>query len=281
MFNNGMNGMMNQGMMTPGMMGGPQYVQQQAKMTQPLTKEEIAKLKNNGNAKLVIDEIDLLKAKCTHKQNGQLTLQPNSNGTHTCTLCGETFNLIDVDPSEVEAITARMVDVLQSIKTFYLDMPVNYASEFFVMIPLLKNTPVLYRIALNQFSKYESGSVVNQSNPMYGFGLLNTITSPMGMQPGYGMNPMMNQGMAMQPGYGMQPGMVQQPVMMQPGMGMPTDMYGNPVQGNPFTGQMVQPQSTGMSAMQQTAQQIDNQVAQQQEVQQNGNQITTSKTFNV
>ena len=280
MFNNGM--MMNQGMMTPGMVGGPQYVQQQAKMTQPLTKEEIAKLKNNGNAKLVIDEIDLLKAKCTHKQNGQLTLQQNANGTHTCTLCGETFNLIDVDPAEVEAITARMIDVLQSIKTFYLDMPVNYASEFFVMIPLLKNTPMLYRIALNQFSKYESGSVVNQSNPMYGFGLLNTITSPMGM-PGYGMQPgmMMN---TMQPqGYGMQPGMMMNTMQPQPMMGaMPTDMYGNPIQGNPFTGQMVQPQSTGMAAMQQTAQQIDNQVAQQQEIQQNnGNQVTTSKTFTV
>lgn len=283
MFNNGMNGMMNQGMMTPGMMGGPQYVQQQAKMTQPLTKEEIAKLKNNGNAKLVIDEIDLLKAKCTHKQNGQLTLQQNANGTHTCTLCGETFNLVDVDPADVENITARMIDVLQSIKTFYLDMPVNYASEFFVMIPLLKNTPMLYKIALNQFSKYESGSVVNQANPMYGFGLLNTITSPMGMQPGFGMQPGMMMGGMQQPGYPMQPqGYGMQP-MQQPMMGaMPTDMYGNPVQGNPFTGQMVQPQSTGMTAMQQTAQQIDNQVAQQQEIQQNnGNQVTTSKTFNV
>lgn len=278
---NGNGMMMNGGMMTPGMMGGPQYAQQQAKMTQPLTKEEIAKLKNTGNAKLVVDEIDLLRAKCTHKQNGQLTLQQNSDGSHTCSLCGQTFNLVDTDPAEVEAITARMIDVLQSIKTFYLDMPVNYASEFFVMIPLLKNTPTLYKIALNQFSKYETGSVVNQANPMYGFGLLNTITSPMGMQPGMGM--MQQQPYGMQPqGYGMQPQM--QPQMMQPGMGMPTDPYGNPIAGNPFTGQMVQPQTTGMTAMQQTAQQIDNQVAQQQDIQQQNNggqQVTTSKTFNV
>lgn len=273
---------MNQGMMNP-MVGGMQYNQQQAKMTQPLTKEEMAKLQKQGNAKLVVDELDVLRAKCTHKNNGQLMLMQNGNGTHTCSICGETFNLVDVDPAEVEMLTQRMVDVLQSIKTYYLDMPANYASEFFVMIPLLKNTPELYKIALNQFSKYESGSVVNQNNGMYGFNLFNTLTNPamgMGMMQQPMMNPMQQPMMnSMNP--------MQQPMMgngMMPGMPVQYDAYGNPVQGmmpmggaNPFTGQGV---------MNNTAQEINNQVQTQNQIQGTPNnneagQVTTTKTFNV
>lgn len=271
MMNNQMNYGMNQ------MMGGVQYNQQQAKMTQPLTKEEMAKLKNTGNAKLVVDELDLIRAKCTHKNNGQLALMQNNDGSHTCSICGATFNLVDTDPAEVALLTQRFIDVMQSIKTYYLDMPVNYATEFFVMIPLLANTPELYRVALTQFSKYESGSMVNQNNSMYGFNLFNTITSQ-GM-PMYGQQPMMGQMpgmMPQQPMYG-QPAMQQQPMYgQQPMMGY--DAYGNPVQGmqvqgNPFTGQM--PQQVQMQQPQQ-----QNNGAQQQE-QQNQNQVTTTKTFNV
>ena len=256
-----MNNQMNYGMNQ--MMGGVQYNQQQAKMTQPLTKEEMAKLANTGNAKLVVDELDLIRAKCTHKNNGQLTLMQNNDGSHTCSICGATFNLVDADPAEVAMLTQRFIDVMQSIKTYYLDMPVSYANEFFVMIPLLQNTPELYKIALSKFSKYESGSMVNQNNSMYGFNLFNNITSP-----GYGMmgmpmqQPMMNPGMMPQQPM-MNPGMMPQQPMMNNGM-VGYDAYGNPmqgmqVQGNPFTGQMAQP-------------------VQQQN--QNG-QVTTTKTFNV
>ncbi len=251
MFNNQM--MMN-GMNT--MMGGVQYNNLQAKMTQPLTKEEMAKLQKQGNERLVVNEIDLIKSKCTHKNNGQLALVQNANGTSTCNICGETFTLVDIDPMEVEGITQRFIDILQSIKTFYLDMPVNYASEFFVMIPLLKNTPELYRIALNQFSKYESGSVVNQNNGAYGFNLFNTLTNPMSgmmnnsMNPGMmgmGMNPnMMNNNMM-----GMNPNMMNNnmmgmnPNMMNNGMmGMNPNMMNNGmVNGiHPFTGQEINQQ---------------------------------------
>ena len=270
-----MNNQMNYGMNQ--MMGGVQYNQQQAKMTQPLTKEEMAKLANTGNAKLVVDELDLIRAKCTHKNNGQLTLMQNNDGSHTCSICGATFNLVDADPAEVAMLTQRFIDVMQSIKTYYLDMPVSYANEFFVMIPLLQNTPELYKIALSKFSKYESGSMVNQNNSMYGFNLFNNITSP-----GYGMmgmpmqQPMMNPGMGMQQPM-MNPGMMPQQPMMNNGM-VGYDAYGNPmqgmqVQGNPFTGQM---------PMQQPVQQPQMQQQNNQEQQQNQNgQVTTTKTFNV
>ena len=227
------------------MMGGVQYNNIQAKMTQPLTKDEIALLQNQGNQKLVVNEIDFTRSKCTHKLNGQLTLSENMDGSHTCSICGCTFNLIDEDPTVIEQMTAKMIDVLQSIKTYYLDMPNNYAEEFFVLIPLLQNTPELYRIALHRFARHENANMVNQNYGTHGFNLYNSLTSnPMGMggMPQTMMNPaMMNNGYQ-NPAMMNQMNGYQNPAMNPMVDPMMNNGYQNPVmmnQMNGFTGQMM------------------------------------------
>lgn len=225
---------------------GTQYGQfQTAKMVQPLTPEQIKQLKSSGGNgfNLKVDEIEFLRARCTHKENGNIALIRNNDGTSTCPICGARFTLLDKDAEEVRDITSMIIDVLQSVKTFYLDIPENYVLEYFNMLPYLEKLPQFYDVAIHNFAKYESGSFLNQNNNMYGFQMLNAVTSPgfgnMGMQPQ--VNPYGAPNMGMQPnmGYAQPQGAYANPfgggAAMQPqpnmGYGQPQPMaYGQQVQ---------------------------------------------------
>ena len=209
---------------------GYQYQQiPQARCTQPLTAEQIKQLKNKAPAfTLQADPIDIMKSICTHKENGNFTLMDNGDGTVTCSICGETFSLLDISKEDVETATNTVKDVLQSIKTYYLDIPEETAKNYFPIIPLIDKIPQLYMIAMNNFKKYDGSNMVQQNSNPYGFGMLNMLTSPMPMN-----------GMYQQPGF-----MPQQPVQMpgympqQPQMNyapqQPVQMPGYAQGYNPF-----------------------------------------------
>ena len=180
----------------------------QAKMTQPLTVEQIQDLrKKTGGFTLDIPEIEFVRAKCTHKENGGFTLVDNRDGTVTCTICQETFNLLDVTPEQAMEITANFVDLFQSIKTYFLDIPDVYISAIADVLPIVKQMPELYKLAQNNFSRNENGfnNLSNRGN-MNGFNLLNNLLSPGGYAPqgGY-QQPQYNGGYAPQGGYQQQP----------------------------------------------------------------------------
>ena len=258
----------------PYMMGGPQYAQQpQARMTQPLTVEEIKRLRNQTPAfTMMVSDEDMLRSRCTHKVDGKFAtvLNNDAEGTVTCSICGAKFGLIEVPKESAETAVRILIDLLQSIKTYYVNMPENVAIEFFQMIPFIEKIPKLYEIALNDFNKYDGAGMSNQSPNMYGFNMLGAITSPMAYQ-GFGQ-PMMGGG-----GYPMQ-----QPMMngypQQPGqqMGM----------GNPFGGYQMPMQNGGYPVQQQQTMQPN-----QQQMPQNQNQngqvaadpacVVQSKVFNV
>ena len=180
----------------------------QAKMTQPLTAEQIQDLrKKTGGFTLDIPEMEFVRAKCTHKENGGFTLVDNRDGTVTCTICQETFRLLDVTPEEAMEITANFVDLFQSIKTYFLDIPDVYISAIADVLPIVKQMPELYKLAQNNFSRNENGfnNLSNRGN-MNGFNLLNNLLSPGGYAPqgGYQQQPQYNGGYAPQGGYGYQ-----------------------------------------------------------------------------
>ena len=258
--------------MYPNNMGGTQYGQfAQAKMTQPLTPEQMRELRSTGSGfSLKVDPVEILRSHCTHKDNGNIALTRNADGTSTCTVCGATFNLVDKERIEIEDITRAVIDVLQSIKTYYLDIPENYVKDYFNMIPYLEKLPQFYEVAIHNFAKYENGAFLNNNNNMYGFQMLSALTSP---------------------GYGQMGGGMMQPSMYQPqpmgGYAQPQMNYGQPMQPqqgaftNPF-GAVQQPQMNYGQPMQpqQGAEQQAQQTPTTGEVGQQP-QVVSTKTFNV
>lgn len=189
----------------------------QARNTQPLTQEQISKLRSDSNAfDMKVEVEDLWRAACTHKEkNGQSTLIANADGTYTCTICHETFKMCDSSAEEIEAAVNTIINMLQTSKTVYLDAPEELVRQYYQLIPLLKKFPALWERAMKNFSMYEGATTPNM-NPMYpgysGFAALqNLMTNPYA---GYGYN-----------GYGY--GAPQQPVQG----------YGYPQQPNGFYGQ--------------------------------------------
>ncbi len=219
--------------MNPYMMGGGQYQPvPQARMTQPLTVEQIKLLRNQTPAfTLDVSEEDMLRSRCTHKTlDGKFAIIHNNDaeGTVTCSICGAQFSLMEAPKESAEAAVRLIVDLLQSIKTYYVDMPDSVAIQFFQMIPFIEKVPKLYEIALNNFNKYNETGMGNQSPNMYGFNMLGAITSPMA----YGM-PMGGMPMGGMPMGGMPMGGM--PMGGMPMGGMPMGGYPNQMQmGNPF-----------------------------------------------
>lgn len=258
-------------------MGGTQYGQfAQAKMTQPLTPEQMRELRSTGSGfSLKVDPVEILRSHCTHKENGNIALTRNGDGSSTCTVCGATFNLVDKEPIEIEEITKAVLDVLQSIKTYYVDIPENYVKDYFTIIPYLEKLPKFYEVAIHNFAKYENGSFLNNNNNMYGFQMLSALTSPGYGQMGTGMmggapmgqpnmyqpqqpmggymNPQIAYGQPMQPQMGTNPfGSVQaQPMQPQMGYGQPMQ----PQQQAPVTNEAAQPQAQQTPTTGETGQQ--------------------------
>lgn len=168
--------------------GQQQYMAaRKPKFTNPLTEEDKKSLKNQGGFSLIVSDKDMKKAICTHKDGDQISLRENSDGTVTCWICGETFSLVDLQESGVENITKEFIDVLQSIKTYYLDIPDGVVREFFQMIPFIQKTPEIFKIATNNFQSYENPMTtpMNQSYQM--FGMYDAISNPAySFNPGYG-----------------------------------------------------------------------------------------------
>ena len=250
------------------------------KNTQPLTKEEIAKLqKDVERFSTKLTEEDILKSRCTHRTNNDSTLVQNSDGSFTCAICGENIMLEEYTPQQVEEIVSKFVNLLDVIKVQFMDLPVDVACEFFQIIPYCKRVPQLYEIAHENFSRYAGynpigANPVNQ-NPSYNvWNSFNQMTGGMGAYPYY-------QGY---PYYGQQPmtgGYYPNNVQPQQQTGMqyasPTQMQQNQMlMGNPMYTAEPQQQSAinAQQAPVQPQQPVNN--TQQAPVSQSNNDMATT-----
>lgn len=208
----------------------------QARNTQPLTPEQIQKLRQDSNAfDMKVEQEDLWRAACTHKEkNGASTLVQNNDGTYTCTICHETFPMCDCDENEINEAVNKIISMLQTSKTVYLDAPEELVRQYYQMIPLLKKFPTLWKRAIQNFSMYEGTmNGVNPMSPGYsGFtAMQNLLTNPYAGYNGYQPAPQYPQyqapTMPMQQPYGYAPQMTMAP-QMDP-MNNPM-AYGTPMQ---------------------------------------------------
>ena len=204
-------------------MGGYQFngyqPQQIPKVMNVLTNEEIKELQQSTSQfSLGLTSKEILQGACNHRSpdGTQDTLVFDQNtGIARCTICGYEFRPIEADTSyeTIKDAADRLVDILQTIKIMYTELPAGAAREYFQIIPLIGKIPQLFEFAAKNFAKHEYNAWSYQNHNMGGAAMLQNLNNIFGasMQP---MNPQFNP-------YAGQP---QQPVG-----------YPNPVmQGNAF-----------------------------------------------
>lgn len=199
----------------------------QPKMTQILSPEDINTLKaKNTTFNINVDPVDILRACCVHRENGNFKIIDNGDGTVTCSICGETFTPIySADDENIEAIIRQAMDVLNTIKLAYVDLPPEMGKEYFPIIELIKKIPALYKISMNDLNKYTNIQQNQQQNAGAGYGNafanLNMITSGYGSyyqpQP-YNYAPAYDPNQTFMPGQPTPASMAQQNISMTPTM---------------------------------------------------------------
>ena len=232
---NNNNGFMNgYGMQQPTMNGfnyGGFQQQPVQKFNNPLTEEQIKRLQQKGSEfSLGITEEEWLRGICNHRSadgtSDMLTYDP-ATGIAKCTICGYQFRPIDSKTESIDTIEGdveRIIDILQTIKLMYVDLPGEAAKEYFQIIPLLNKIPKLFEFAAKNMAKHETNIWQYNGRNMGAVNMFNNLSSLFGM----GMNPM-NPGMA--PNMGMNPAMGQP----MPGMMPQQPMMGNPAFQQPMS----------------------------------------------
>ena len=220
------------------MPGNYQYNgQQMPKIQNVLSPEEIKALQQQKDKfNLGLTEKESLQGACNHRSadgmKDALTIDPVTGLVH-CSICGYQFKPIDENTSydDIKAATDQVVDILQTIKLIYTDIPHDAAREYFQIIPLIDKIPQLFKYASKSFAKYDVNGWTYNNNNMGGIQMLQNLSN------------MFGGGMPQQP-YPNMMGMPQQnPQMAQPGMmaGYPNPAYQQPMgmpqmapQQNPF-----------------------------------------------
>jgi len=219
-------------------MGGTYYApQKKIEMHQALTAEEEAMLKNQNRSNLSfkLDQMEVLTGICTHKSN--TTKMPDITllgGTRVkCNICQEEWDLLE-DLELFKSAVGIVISGLQTMKTWWIDIPPETAREYFPIIPLLKKAPAGLQMSMQCWRQYEEARQVNTSNGNNSFNMWNNIMTG-------GFNPMQQQQMMMQQQM-MQQQMQQQQYGYDPNLAM-SNMYAgnNMMGGNP----MVQNQDPG------------------------------------
>ena len=192
------------------MMGQMYGNQQQVAFTQPLSAEDVKELRKNDDFfSLKVSTNDLNRAICTHKipgTNNYSTEPCNDNsGDVICTICGARFNPDELTEEKVKMAVHDIVNVLESIKLLYTTIPTGVAKQFFAMIPFLKKTEQLYKIAVDCYIRtnpnagvtqdvYNTNGLLNSYRQIIGGGMMYP-NGAMGMGMGYPQPQMYPNGM--------------------------------------------------------------------------------------
>ena len=124
----------------------PQAVQ---KFNNALTAEEIQRLQQKVQQfSLGITEEEYLRGVCNHRNAegtaDTLVIDPVT-GKVRCATCGYEFSPVEpnMTPEELQDDVNRIVDILQTIKLLYIDLPADAARNYFQIIPMLEKIPQL------------------------------------------------------------------------------------------------------------------------------------------
>lgn len=161
-----------------------------AKMTTTLTEEEIEKLRQKGETfSLQLTKEEVMRGICVHRNaNGSSALIDNPDGTCTCTICHHTFAAGEYTDDEVQRAVDMVLNILQTCKLLYLDMPDAAAKEFYQIIPLIAKIPKLFNIAADNFRRHEKVPGFMPGQAMSPFAIFGAMSTP-GAYPYYNQAP--------------------------------------------------------------------------------------------
>jgi rubredoxin len=176
--------------------------QQQVKQTNVLTPEQIKQLQQNQEQfSLSITQEEYWRGICNHRTadglSDALVEDPNT-GCVTCTICGYTFKPLDpnVSSDTIKDSVEVIIDILQTIKLLFIDLPAEAAKEYFQIIPLIEKIPNLFEYAAKNMARHENfGWTYNNRNmgaaamlknlqAAFGGGMMGGFGAPMGQPMG-------------------------------------------------------------------------------------------------
>lgn len=198
------------------------------KIMNVLTPEEIKELQQERSQfSLGLTQRESMQAKCNHRTadgTKDSLVFDQETGKARCTICGYEFRPVEAETSYESIVDAseRIIDILQTIKLLYTDLPPAAAAEYFQIIPLIGKIPQLFEFAAKNFAKHEYNAWNYNQYNMGGISMLQGLSNLFGAsQPTYGYGaPQMGMPQAQQP-YGF---------YGAPQGGVPM----TPPQGNPF-----------------------------------------------
>lgn len=218
-------------------MGGYNYQgmpQPQQKWSNVLTPEQINRLRKSENEfSLGITEEESLRARCNHRSDDgthdTLVFDPVT-GEARCTICNYKFRPIEPNISfdDIKDDVSRILDLLQTIKLMYIDLPDQAAAEYFQIIPLIEKIPQLFEYAAKNMTKHETYNWQYNNGNMGAMNMLNNLQQAFSN----GMNMMGQQQMGAPMGMGVPNGM---PVgMVPPAMQYQQQPMAAPMMNNGF-----------------------------------------------
>ena len=225
--------------------GGQNYYNSQYKpkvpqMTSGLDQEQLEELLKNKKASFSfeITKSEQIRNLCSHRDKSDFRAKEinPTTGEHHCSICGTNWHLKDFTKQEVEEVSEKMVDILESCKFLNVDLPPQVFQEVMPVIGLLKKVPDFYELSVGVFDSY-FGNNANQVNQhgQNAFHMFNNIMGGAYNQPQQGFYQPHQQG-------GMPPQMQQggnpfgQYGIPQQQYGQPQQQYGQPQQQY-YTGQ--------------------------------------------
>ena len=201
-----------------------------------LSDEEIDSLQRKQQQfSLAITNEEYLRAVCNHRtkdgSRDTLTTDPET-GRVTCAICGYQFTPVEpnITLDQIKDDVNVMIDILQTIKLMYIDLPKDAAKDFFPIIALLEKVPKLFDFAVKNMQKHEVYNWQYSNRNMGAFNMFNNLQN---MFSGAGFMPQNSGYMGQPQPNGYQFGGYQHPMM---GGGYPNEqpMMNHPNSGNPF-----------------------------------------------
>ena len=182
--------MFEQNFQTPPINAGYQYngmpAQNMVRFNNTLTPEQIKRLQQKDSQfSLGLTDDERLRGICNHRNeagDSDSLVFDSITGEARCTSCGYQFRPIEpgVDSDVIKQDVDRIVDILQTIKLMYIDLPAEAAREYFQIIPLLEKIPQFFEYAAKNMTKHETYNWQYANKNMGTIAMFNNLTNAFG-----------------------------------------------------------------------------------------------------